>query len=292
MKRVLITGANSYIGMSAERYITEHYADECEFETVDLKDSSWRDASFASYDVVFHVAGIAHADSGKISADKEKLYRSVNTDLAIETAKKAKADGVKQFIFMGSAIVYGESAELGKRKMIDSTTLPAPINCYGDSKLQAENGITPLSDEDFKVCILRPPMIYGKGCKGNYLALRKFALKMGIFPFVKNERSMLYIENLCEFVRLMIKNCESGLFFPQNNDYTNTGEMVKQIAAAHGRKIKLVRGFGWAIKFMGLFTGLVKKAFGSLTYEKEMSRYKEDYIVADFAESIRRTESE
>ncbi len=286
MKKVLITGANSYIGVSVEKYIVEHYPDECTFDTVDMVGDGWRVKDFSDYDVVFHVAGIAHSDSGKISEEKAKLYYSVNTDLAVETAKKAKEDGVKQFIFMSSAIVYGESSKVGKKKVITRDTPVSPANAYGDSKVQAENGITPLADESFKVCILRPPMIYGKGCKGNYPTLRKLALRLKVFPYVKNERSMLYIENLCEFVRLMILNEESGIFFPQNSEYTDTSEMVKAIAAANGRKLHLIRGFGWAVRFMGLFTGLVKKAFGSLTYDKEISVYKSDYEKRSLSESI------
>ena len=257
-----------------------------------MRDSAWREKSFSGYDVVFHVAGIAHSDSGKISEEKAKLYYSVNTDLTVETANKAKADGVKQFIFMSSAIVYGSSSKVGKKKMITRDTPVSPENAYGDSKVQAENGIVPLADENFKICILRPPMIYGKGCKGNYLTLRKFALKLKFFPYIKNERSMLYIENLCEFVRLMILNEESGIFFPQNSEYTNTSEMVKKIAAANGRKLRLVHGFGWAIKFLGLFTGLVKKAFGSLSYDKEMSEYIGSYVKYTLLQSIEDTESE
>lgn len=108
MKKILITGANSYIGTSFENYLQQWF-DKYQVDTVDMIDGSWREKSFGGYDVVFHVAGIAHSDTGKISKEKEKLYYTVNTDLTIETAKKAKADGVKQFIFMSSAIVYGES---------------------------------------------------------------------------------------------------------------------------------------------------------------------------------------
>lgn len=292
MKRVLITGENSYIGTSVEKYIFENYPAECSFDTISLLDESWREKDFSSYDAVFHVAGIAHSDSGEISAEKEKLYRSVNTDLTIETANKAKSDGVKQFIFMSSAIVYGESSKVGREKMIMRDTPVAPANCYGDSKVQAENGILPLVDDNFKVCILRPPMIYGKGCKGNYQTLVKFAKKLKFFPYVKNQRSMLYIENLAEFVRLMILNEENGIFFPQNSEYTNTSEMVKMIANAHGRKLYLVHGFGWAVKCMGLFTGLVKKAFGTLTYNKEISAYKTNYCRKTLSQSIEEVESE
>ena len=107
MKKILITGANSYIGTSFEKYMAQ-WPDKYQVDTLDMIDGSWREKSFAGYDCVFHVAGIAHSDNGKISTEKAKLYYAVNTDLTVETAKKAKAEGVKQFIFMSSAIVYGE----------------------------------------------------------------------------------------------------------------------------------------------------------------------------------------
>ena len=290
MKRILITGANSYIGTSFEKYIKENYPEQYRVDTVDMIDGSWREKSFSGYDSVFHVAGIAHSDSGKISAEKEKLYYSVNTDLTIETAKKAKTDGAKQFIFMSSAIVYGESAPIGKDKLITKDTPVSPANCYGDSKVQAENGIRPLNGENFKVVILRPPMIYGKGSKGNYPLLAKLALKTPIFPYVKNERSMLYIENLCEFVRLMIENGESGTFWPQNDEYSNTSELVKMIAEAHGKRVRLVKGFGWALKLMSHVTPIVNKAFGSLLYDQSISKYLIEYQKVSLDDSIKRTE--
>lgn len=292
MKKILITGANSYIGMSFENYIKENFKEQYLVDTVDMLDGSWKEKSFTGYDSVFHVAGIAHSDNGKISKEKEKLYYSVNTDLTIETAKKAKEDGAKQFIFMSSAIVYGESAPIGKQKIITKETPVSPANCYGDSKVQAENGLRELEKEDFKVVILRPPMIYGKGSKGNYPILSKLAQKFSLFPYIKNERSMLYIENLCEFVRLMIENKEEGIFWPQNKEYSNTSEMVKMIAAIHGKKVRLIKGMGWLLKIMGHFTGLVNKAFGNLTYEKNMSEYMQNYDLKSFSKSVEETESE
>ena len=291
MKKILITGANSYIGTSFEQYIKENYIDAYIVDTIDMIGDSWRDKSFLGYDTVFHVAGIAHSDNGKISKEKESLYYSVNTDLTIETAKKAKNDGVKQFIFMSSAIVYGDSAPIGKTKVITEETPVSPSNCYGDSKVQAENGIMPLSDESFKVVVLRPPMIYGKGSKGNYPVLAKIAQKLPIFPYVKNQRSMLYIENLCEFVRLMVENEEQGIFWPQNEEYSNTSELVKMIASVHGKKVCLIKGFVWALRMLGVFVGLVDKAFGSLSYEFSLSEYKDNYRVCDFESSIQRTET-
>jgi len=289
MKKILITGANSYIGMSFEKYMSQ-WPDRYQVDTVDMIDGSWRDKDFSGYDVVYHVAGIAHSDSGNISPERAKLYYAVNSDLTVETAKKAKADGVTQFIFMSSAIVYGESAPIGKQKMITADTPVSPANSYGDSKVQAENGILPLNDDQFKVVVLRPPMIYGPGSKGNYPILAKLARKLPVFPVVNNSRSMLYIDNLMEFVRLMVENEEEGIFWPQNKEYSNTSELVALIAAAHGKRILMLQGFGWALKLLGHFTALVNKAFGSLSYAQEMSVYREDYCKVSLADSIKITE--
>ena len=289
MKKILITGASSYIGISFEKYL-EQFGDEYTVDTVDMTDGTWRERSFEGYDSVFHVAGIAHSDNGKISEEKEKLYYAVNTDLTVETAKKAKEDGVKQFIFMSSAIVYGDSAPIGKEKHITKETPVSPANCYGDSKVQAENGILQLNGDDFKVVVIRPPMIYGKGSKGNYPTLAKMALKLPVFPNVKNKRSMLYIGNLCEFVRLMIVNEEEGIFWPQNGEYSVTSELVRMIAASHGKKRHLIKGFGWALKLSSHVTGLVNKAFGNLSYDMSISEYKENYRIVTLEESIKLTE--
>lgn len=290
MKKILVTGAGSYVGTSFINYMTR-WSDEYVVDEIDMVDGSWRERDFSQYDAVFHVAGIAHSDNGKISPEKAKLYYAINTDLTVETAKKAKADGVKQFVFMSSAIVYGESAPIGKRKRITRDTPVSPANAYGDSKVQAENGIFPLDDATFKVVALRPPMIYGKGSKGNYPILAKLAGKCPVFPYVKNERSMLYVENLCEFVRLVIANEERGVFWPQNAEYSVTSELVKTIAAARGKRVWLIRGFGWALKALSFATGLVNKAFGNLSYDQSLSEYKTEYRLVSLAESIKRTEA-
>lgn len=283
MKKVLITGANSYIGTSFENWVKDKY----QVDTIDMMDANWRNTSFIGYDVVFHVAGIAHVST---DPKMEELYYQVNRDLTIEVAKKAKEEQVKQFIFMSSAIVYGDSSKIGKSKLITKETIPTPANFYGKSKLEAEEGILPLASERFQIVVLRPPMIYGKNSKGNYVTLSKYAKKLPFFPNIKNERSMLHIDNLCEFIRLMIENEESGLFFPQNEEYVSTSNMVKTIALVSGKTIKLTKLFNPFIKVLGLFTKIVNKVFGSLTYDKEMSIYKENYWINDFTESIEKTE--
>lgn len=287
MKHILITGDDSYIGTTFEKWITK-WPDKFLVDTIDMKDNKWKKRDFSKYDVVFHVAGIAH-----VSADPkmEELYYKVNCDLTIETAKKAKKDGVKQFIFMSSIIVYGDSSHINKKRIIDINTIPQPTNFYGNSKLQAEKGLEALESNTFKIVILRPPMIYGKGSKGNYPKLSRYAQKLPIFPDVDNQRSMLHVDNLCEFIHLMIVNEEQGIFFPQNREYVKTAEMVRLISESYGKKIYLTRFFNLLLRFMGNFTGVINKAFGNLVYEQSMSEYKVNYRVRDLKESIVETES-
>lgn len=288
-KKILITGAGSYVGTSVEAWLNQ-WPDQYETDTLDMKTDAWKTYDFSTYDVVYHVAGIAHADVEQVSEEEQKQYYRVNTDLAVETAKKAKEAGVRQFIFMSSMIVYSGC----KEKRITEKTVPQPLNFYGDSKWQADQKIQALADESFKVVILRPPMIYGKGSKGNYPQLAKLAGKLPVFPIVKNQRSMLYIENLAQFVKLMIDNEESGVFFPQNEQYINTSDLVQMIAMVKGHRIVMIPGTSWAVKLMRKIPGkvgnLADKAFGDSMYDMQMSEYKEEYRVCGWKESVRRTE--
>jgi UDP-glucose 4-epimerase len=282
MKRILITGANSYVGTNVERWLNKE-PDKYHVDIIDMRDGSWREKDFSGYDVVFHVAGIAHVDAKK---NMESLYYKVNTDLTIETAQHAKKCGVEQFIFMSSIIVYGESKSL-KPVVITRETEPKPNGFYGNSKLQAEIGIKKLEDQDFKVVILRPPMIYGPGSKGNFPKLIALAKETPIFPAYHNQRSMLYIDNLCEFVRLVIDNEERGVFWPQNREYVDTCEVVRQVAKEAGHKVWITRVFNLFV-FLGSFlVSSINKLFGSLIYEKSLSEFFNiDYCLVDFDSSI------
>lgn len=294
-RKVLITGAHSYVGESFEMYAHRNYSSNFDIDTIDMRDGSWKEADFSKYDAVFHVAGIAHADVGNVTEEVKQKYYAVNTKLAIDTAKKAKADGVSQFVFMSSMIIYGESAGFGKSRMITRDTLPTPANYYGDSKWQADKGVRVLADENFHVTVLRPPMIYGRGSKGNYPILAKYAKKLPLFPKVKNQRSMLHIDNLSEFLCKIMLLGEGGVFIPQNAEYTQTSEMVKEIAEVTGSKIVESSVFAPAVfigsKVPGKIGNIVNKAFGNMTYDQELSEYPGlDYRVVGLKESIKKTE--
>ncbi len=292
--RVLITGAESYIGESFKNYVQKYYTNiEC--DTLDIKESGWREFNFKTkhnetYDAVFHVAGIAHADVGAVSPKRRKEYYDINEKLAIETAAKAREAGVSQFIYMSSMIVYGGA------EYVDEYTMPAPVNAYGDSKWKGDVGVRRLSADDFHVAVLRAPMIYGKDSKGNYSTLSKFAKMIPVFPEIENKRSMLYIENLCEFVSLLTLSGSGGIYFPQNKEYSKTTDMVSSIAAANGvhmsRKKFLNPVVHIACKTPGRIGRLAKKAFGNCCYSQKLSHYEGlDYAKVAFIESIRRSET-
>ncbi|MDT2757483.1 NAD-dependent epimerase/dehydratase family protein [Enterococcus asini] len=257
MKRILITGANSYIGTSFEKYIAK-FGNDYQVDTIDMHGDAWREVDFSGYDSIIHVAGIVH-----VKERNDELYYQVNRDLAFETAKKAKEDGAKQFIFFSSMSIFGLDTGV-----ITNTTKPNPKTPYGKSKLAAEGLLKGLEAESFIVCILRPPMIYGPNSVGNYPKLAKLAKKIPVFPKVNNQRSMLYIGNLSAFLKLMIDTRLSGTFHPQNKEYANTSEMVKLIAEAHDRNLLLLPGFSGVIKLASTRVGVLRKVFGSLIYQK------------------------
>lgn len=265
MKKILITGANSYIGTSFEEWAKKRYPGEFEIDTVDMVDGSWREKSFAGYDAVFHVAAIVHK---KEKPEMKKLYLQVNKELPIEVANKAKTEGVGQFVFMSSMSVYG----INTGRILPSTE-PHPQTFYGKSKLAAEKGVRKLEDDEFHVAVLRPPMVYGPNCKGNYQLLKKFVSISPVFPNYQNQRSMISIDNLCEFIVQVIEQKKTGICFPQDEDYVCTTEMVQGIANEEGKRIWVTKIFNPFI-FLGLqfHVSVFEKMFGDLTYEKENRR--------------------
>lgn len=294
-KKILITGAGSYIGTAVRQWLSA-FGGHYEIKELDLHGDQWKSHDFSVYDVVFHVAGIAHADTGKVSNEQKQLYYTINRDLAVETAKVAGAAGVKQFIYMSSMIIYGESAPpFEGRRRITAMTRPQPANFYGNSKWQGDRGVRQLETPEFKVCVLRPPMIYGRGSKGNYPVLAKLATVLPVFPKISNERSVLHIDHLCEFVRLMIEQEERGIFFPQDAAYADTSGMVALIAKAHGKKIRLVQMPAPCVRLMSALPGragaLADKAFGNFSYDMSLSEYpKGNYRLHNLEQSIFVTE--
>ena len=154
---------------------------------------------------------------------------------------------------MSSIIVYGDSAPIGQQKIITKDTEPQPDDFYGDSKLQAELKLKTLASNGFKIAIVRPPMVYGEGSKGNYPKLVKLARYAFIFPQINNQRSVIHIDNLTRELKDIINNNQDGIFLPQDAKYFCTSEF------------KL---FNPIISLIATKIGFLNKVFGNMVYKK------------------------
>lgn len=255
-------GEKSYIGTCFTSFIRriEHETGEHVFEikAISVRDKHWKKQNFNKCDVILYTAGIVHQKETK---KNKNLYFQVNRDLTIEIAKKAKSEGVKQFILLSTMNVYGKTSGI-----IGKSTIPYPRSIYGKSKLEADQYLLKIADESFKVTILRPPMVYGEGCKGNYCLLSEAARYFFIFPDYKNKRSMIYIENLSAFIKKTIDLEMEGIFLPQNEEYVCTRDLVSLIRKVHGKKTRYIKFFN---RF--LLKGrpeALNKIFGDLIYER------------------------
>lgn len=274
MKRVLITGANSYVGTNVEKWLMKE-PEKYDVATLDMRNPDWTNYDFSKFDVVFHVAGIAHLKETK----KTKLtYYSVNRDLAIQTANISKISGVKHFIFVSTMSVFGVSS--GK---IDNKTKPNPKSHYGKSKYMAENSIKVLSDECFITSIVRPPMIYGPESKGNYTKLSRMVKKISVFPLIDNKRSAIFIDNFSNFIKNVIDYSFTGYLYPQNSEYINTTKLITTIRSVNGLKTKNTRLLNLIFRFFMLLFRPLKKLYGTLIYDFALSP---DYNIVNFLDSI------
>lgn len=283
MKRILIIGKNSYLGKSMYEWLCQQ-PDKYEAEIVASRNYEWKKADFSSFDSIIDYAGIAHINN--ITPDMKNLFYAVNRDLTIEIGKQAKKAGVKHFVYFSSMNVYGDYcndiADRGKEN---------PGGFYGDSKLQGDVGLKKLEDETFVVAHIRPPFVYGKGCSGNYNMISKIAKKTPIFPNYQNKKSMIYIDNLCEFIRMIVDDGIGGVFTPQNRELVSTVDLVREIALNEEHKIWFTSLFNPAVSLGKKWIKKVRKAFANDCYALEISDYYDfKYCVTDFKRSIRITE--
>lgn len=261
MKKILITGVNSYIGVNVGRYLSS-FGNLYTVDELDVKGEGWKTFNFSSYDAVFHVAGIAHVKETKENAH---LYYEINCDLAVKIAQKAKEEGVSHFVFMSSMSVYGLESS---KDLINSNTPTLPKTNYGKGKLKAEKLLSELSSDNFAVTLVRPPMVYGDGCPGNLTKLFNVVRKFHIFPTIKNQRSSITVEKLSYEIKKIIDNGIEGVCLPQNDEYLCTSEIVKQQMDKENVKVLYTSLFNPIIKFLIGKIGLITKAFGDLKYER------------------------
>ena len=276
MKRIYIIGKNGYIASSFAAWLGKE-PEKYTVRAIPAKGFRPETFDFSQADAVVFAAGIAHLSS---EAAKDAPYKEVNCDMAVAAAEKAAKDGAGQFLYLSSMSVYG--VESGA---IDQSTPLFPQNEYGRSKKMAEVKLAELRDAAFCICVLRPPMVYGKSCRGNFQTLRRIACSVPVFPAVRNKRSMIHIDNLCAWMQWAIDQKKSGILLPQDPFYTCTSDMVRLIAEANGKKNILVPGLSSVLTKLPVHAA--RKAFGSLYY---LPNQEDHGIIFTLEEAIRRTE--
>lgn len=237
--KILITGKNSFIGSYFKNNSPQFKVSE-----VDLLTNKPDEIDFTHSEVVFHVAAIVHQDK----AIPDSTYFEVNSDLAFNVAQKAKQDGVKQFVFMSTVKVYGENSKLENPWTEDVVCHPS--DAYGKSKLDAEKRLMELNDKNFVVSIIRTPVVYGAGVKGNIQKIASFIKKQKFIPFngINNKRAMVYIGNLIALIQEVIKQQKAGIFLAGDGAILSTSEFVKHLIAATDTK-----------KYFIIFPGIFQK---------------------------------
>lgn len=287
VKRVLITGKNSYIGNAIEKWLMDKPQSEFIVEQLDVQSENWKQYDFSLYESIVHVAGIVHR---KDIIDAE-IYRKVNTELPLEIAQIAKSQGVKQFVFLSTMAVYGIGKKL-KENTIDDGTPLNPTSLYAVSKYNAERLLSSLNDGCFNVVVVRPPNVYGKDCKGGYIS--GFTRIVRILPIIPAaygnvRQSMIYIDNLCEFIYLLIKHNSKGVYMPQDKFIPSANDLMLAISRGIGKRGYSSKVFGRIMQLFS-FTSIVKKAYGGIAYSEQITDYFDGkYQVVEFIESIRRT---
>lgn len=282
--KVLIVGKDSYIGEHIRNCLTSNGYEVYELNTLT---DEWKTFDYSKYDSIVHVAAIVHGDAKNASED---LFKKVNTDLPFAIASKAKESGVNQFVFLSTMSVFGFDKALSESESIickDASLNPTGL--YGLSKYEAEKKLKSIEDDSFSVAIVRPPNVYGPGCKGNYISgFSKLANMMFVCPnaYTNIHQSMLYIDNLSELIKLIIVNNSNGVFHPQDDYAPNTVEMIELIRTANGRKTRESKFFGKLVKLFGKLS-LVKKIYGGIKYADEMSDiFEKKYRIVDFEKGL------
>lgn len=277
MTKVLITGKNGFIGQRLARRIPCSRLES-------VRDGAWKKINFSQYDCVVHAAGMAHVG---YKDELQAQYMAVNRNLTLDIARAAKAAGVRQFIFLSSIIVYGPAARGGENRVITADTPPTPENAYGLSKLEAEQGLFALADDTFSITVLRLPMVYGRGSRGSFALLLKYAKYLPVFPACCGRRSAIYVENLAEYIVYAIERGLAGVLFPHDSAPVTTPGMLKAIRAAMGKKTRLTRAFDPLIRIAGGL-GPMRRIFGGLEYAPELSPEIENIPMCMLEEAVRR----
>ncbi|MGZ3769083.1 MAG: NAD-dependent epimerase/dehydratase family protein [Bdellovibrio sp.] len=272
-KKILLTGASGFVGSN----FLARYSKNFNIKSVSLRDNAPDSISYEGFDCVVHCAALVHQMKG---APKQEYFQ-INYELTKKLADRAKTDGVKHFIFLSSAHVFGDSGNLyNHEKTLSEISECIPHDAYGKSKLAAEKYLLSIQGPSFTVSLIRPPMVYGKGAKGNIITLAKLIKVWPLLPFAYtlNKRSIVFVGNLCQFIALTIEKKIPGILLPQDPSPVSIGYLVAEIA--HALKVSPIL-FNIPNILMKIIFRIIPKAsvrlFGSLAFDSTRTNERLGY---------------
>lgn len=272
---LLITGSKGFVGS----YFKKSYKDKYDIQTFSFLRDDFEALHVKDIDVVVHLSALVHQMGGA----SIEAYEKVNVAQTLQLAIKAKEAGVKHFIFMSTVKVYGEESDAVYTESFTCKTQDE----YGKSKLKAENELQKLEDANFKISIIRTPIVYGYGVKANIKSLVNLISKMQVLPFegINNKRSFVYVGNLCAMIDKIIETGKPGVFLASDDRALSTTELVELIASAMNKKIYLVTVPFFPTLLKWLKPSLQKRLFQSLevdnTRTKELLGFSNPYSVEE-----------
>jgi nucleoside-diphosphate-sugar epimerase len=258
--KIVVTGANGFVG---KRFM-EYNQGKFQLQALSLRSNQLSSFDFAVVDAIVHLAGKAH----DMRSTNDQEYFNINFELTKKLADKAKAQGVPHFLYISSVKVYGDE----DRELLDEESTCIPGDAYGKSKLEAEKYLKSIENNQFKVAIVRPPLVYGPGVKGNMNRMLKLANSNLPLPFAKtrNRRSMVFLDNLIELLNRIVLTGSRGTFVAGDERAVSTEELISEIRKAMDKKTRLfaIPGAGrWLLR--KLRPDFSKRLFSSFVIENK-----------------------
>ncbi|MBU0721473.1 NAD-dependent epimerase/dehydratase family protein [bacterium] len=263
---ILLTGSSGFIGS----YFIKKYAEKYNIRRFSFLEDDFHSLDCSGIDGVIHLSALVHQMDGASA----KEYEKVNLNQTLELAKKAKVSGVKHFVFMSTVKVYGEETDIAYTE----NTQCKPQDAYGKSKLRAEKELLKMEDKNFKVSVIRTPIVYGYGVKANIKSLVNLVQKVSILPFgeIDNKRSMVYIGNLCHLVDEVIGQGKSGIFLAGDDEVCSTSRLIELISKHLDKKTTLVKIPLFKSLLKVLKPSYHKRLYGSLEVDNQLTRKRLD----------------
>lgn len=288
MTRIMVTGATGFIGSGLAKRLknrggevvtpvrSQHASDTGSVVGEIDGDTDWRDA-LKAVDAVVHSAARAHIMK-EGATDPLDEFRKINVEGTLNLARQAVEAGVRRFVYLSSIKVNGEQTVKGSPFCEED--LPAPEDPYGISKLEAERGLQIIARETgMEVVIIRPPLVYGPGVKGNFASVIKLVAKGLPLPLgaIYNKRSLVALDNLVDLIVTSIDHPSAGneIFLVSDGEDLSTSDLLRRVAAAMGKPSRLIPVPASLLQFGATVVGkkaMAQRLLGSLQVDISKTR--------------------